>query len=210
MLRVIGAGLPRTGTTSLKGALEQLLDGRCYHMFEFFEHVDAHGPLWWKALDGDLESLDAVLDGWDAAVDWPASLFWRELSERHPDALVVLSHRGDAETWWRSVDRTVWATMRDRGSNPMIDAWNAKLRARFGLGDDWDEPAVAMAAYERHHADVIASAPADRLLVWQPSDGWEPLCAALGVDTPEGDFLHRNTTSDFRERSGLGTGGARE
>lgn len=203
MLQVIGAGLPRTGTTSLKAALEQLLGGPCYHMFEFFERVKEHGVLWWQALDGDLDKLDTVLDGWAAAVDWPTSLFWGELSERHPEALVVLSHRGSAQTWWDSVDRTVWAGMRRPSPNPMVEPWNEKLRARFGLGEDWDDPAIAMAAYDRHFDDVIAHVPAERLLVWEASDGWEPLCAALGVEVPEADFFHRNTAAEFRERSGL-------
>ena len=134
MLKVIGAGLPRTGTTSLKAALEQLLGGDCYHMFEFFERVDEHGLLWWQALEGDLDALDVILDGWAAAIDWPASLFWRELSERHPDAVVVLSHRESVEAWWASVDRTVWASMRAVRDDALVSAWNAKLRAAFGLG----------------------------------------------------------------------------
>jgi hypothetical protein len=206
-LSVIGAGLPRTGTTSLKAALEQLLGGGCYHMFEFFERVDQHGPLWWRALDGELDALDAILDGWAAAIDWPASLFWRELSERHPDAVVVLSHRGDAETWWRSVDRTVWASMRASQADPLIGAWNGGLRAAFGLGDDWDDPSVAMAAYRRHFDEVVASVAAERLVIWQASDGWEPLCTALGVDVPATEFFHRNTTAEFRDRAGLDNAG---
>ena len=189
MLKVIGAGLPRTGTTSLKAALEQLLGGGCYHMFEFFERVDEHGALWWRALEGDLDALDAILDGWTAAIDWPASLFWRELSRRHPEATVVLSHRDSAETWWKSVDRTVWASMRVAQGDPLVAAWNAKLRAAFGLGDDWDDASVAIAAYRRHFDDVVATVPAERLVVWQATDGWEPLCGALGIDVASGGVL---------------------
>lgn len=106
-LRVVGAGLPRTGTSSLKKMLEQLLDGRCYHMRELYEQRVAHGPRWTAALKGESDQLDEVFAGWSAAVDWPASVFWRELAERHRDALVILSHRGSADAWWTSADATV-------------------------------------------------------------------------------------------------------
>lgn len=209
MLQVIGAGLPRTGTTSLKGALELLLDGPCYHMFEFFPRKEEHGAAWWQAYDGDPSALDPVLAEWVAAVDWPASVCWQALAERHPDALIVLSHRGDAETWWRSADRSVWEVMRRAEANaaeePVIAAWNNKMRTTAGFGDDWDDPAAAQAVYRRHYDNVIASAPADRLLVWQPEDGWEPLCEALGVDVPDQPFLHRNTGDEFRRRLDEGT-----
>lgn len=198
-LRVIGAGLPRTGTASLKAALEQLLDGPCYHMFEFFPRVEEDGPRWWAALDGDVEALAAVTSGWSAAVDWPASVMWRELAELYPDAPVVLSHRGDAATWWRSVDATVWDTMRTRTSGP-IEAWNAKLRTTAGFGEDWDDRAAACARYDAHMNDVIDTISPDRLVLWQATEGWGPLCRALDLPEPDGPFLHENTTADFNAR----------
>ncbi len=201
-LRVIGAGLPRTGTTSLKNGLELLLGERCYHMFELFDDFDA-GIKWWQALEGDIAKIDKVLDDYGAAVDWPASLFWRELMAKHPDAVVVLSHRGDAETWWRSVDRTVWAMLRRRDTEPTLAAFNEKMRAKGGFGDDWDDPTAAMAVYDRLFAEVTSTVPADRLVVWQASDGWEPLCTALGIDVPDEPFPHLNSTGEFRDRAGL-------
>ena len=201
-LRVIGAGLPRTGTTSLKAALEQLLGEPCYHMFELFNDLEA-GISWWQALDGDRDKLTSVLEGYGAAIDWPASLFWRELREMYPDALVVLSHRGDAETWWGSVDRTVWATMRNPDAEPTIAEFNAKMRSKAGLGDDWDDPSAAQAHYQLLYDEVVATVPADKLLIWQAADGWGPLCAALGVPVPDTAFPHLNTGAEFRERAKL-------
>jgi hypothetical protein len=201
-LKVVGAGLPRTGTTSLKAALEQLLGEPCYHMFEVFDNTD-HGAYWWAALDGDLEALGKALDGYGAAIDWPASLFWRELHAENPDALVVLSHRGDAQTWWNSVDKTVWASMRRPEIEKPFDHFNQKMRAKAGLGDDWDTADGAMALYHGVYAEVTATVPPKQLVIWQASQGWEPLCEALGVAVPEQDFFHRNTTAEFRDLAGL-------
>lgn len=202
-LQVIGAGLPRTGTTSLKAGLEQLLGGGCYHMFELMGRIDPDGMLWAQALGGDMSALDQVLDGWTAAVDWPASLFWRELVERNPEALVVLSHRGSAETWWDSVDATVWAAMRRPDIEPQFAAFNAQMKAKAGLGDDWDDKAAAKAYYDAHYGEVVAEIAPERLVIWEPGDGWGPLCSALGVAEPDTDFFHRNDRAEFRTRGNL-------
>lgn len=201
-LRVIGAGLPRTGTTSLKAALEHLLGEPCYHMFELFQNEEA-GLLWWSALNGDSTALARVLEGYGAAVDWPASLFWRELIDENPDAVVVMSHRDDAETWWRSVDKTVWAMMRRPDDQQTFAEFNEKMRNKAGFGDDWDVPAVAMASYDALLEEVTDAVPADRLVMWQASQGWAPLCEALAVPIPDSDFFHLNTSDEFRSRAEL-------
>src|SRR4051794_29525381 len=108
MLRVVGAGLGRTGTASLKGALERLLGGPCYHMAEVFEHFD-HIPIWHAAIRGEPVNWEQIMDGYAAAVDWPTAGCWRELATAYPDALVLLSTRADAETWWRSASATIMA-----------------------------------------------------------------------------------------------------
>lgn len=207
-LRVIGAGLPRTGTTSLKAGLEHLLGGRCYHMFELMENVETDGIGWWQALDGDLEAIDPILEQCTAAVDWPASILWRELAERHPDATVVLSHRGDADTWWRSADATVWESMRQlqgKEEDPergIFAQFNAKMRGRARVGDDLADPASNQAYYQRHFDEVVATIDPERLVIWQPSDGWGPLCKGLGLPEPAEPFGHHNTTQEFRARAG--------
>lgn len=197
-LQVIGAGLPRTGTTSLKSSLETLLNGSCYHMTEFGPRAEDHGPLLWAALEDDLDALDQVLDGWDAAVDWPTSIFWRELADRHPDALVVLSMRTSPDAWWSSANATVWESMR-RETTPMFMAWNDKMRRRAGFGDDWDDPVAAKARYESHAAEVIAAIEPERLLIWEASEGLAPLCDRLGIPMPsDQEVRHLNSSSEFR------------
>lgn len=201
-LRIIGAGLPRTGTTSLKAAFEQLTGERCYHMMEFFPQGAEHGPLFWKAFDGDFDTLDTILADYSFAVDWPISLFWRELAERHPDAKVLLSHRRDADAWWGSVDRTVWEGMRRKTDIPGWDRFAERMRDRAGLGSDWDDESVAKAHYQALIDEVTTTVPADRLIMWQPGDGWDPLADALGVDSPDEPFPHANDTAEFRAQSG--------
>jgi sulfotransferase family protein len=203
-LQVVGAGLGRTGTVSLRVALERLLGAPCYHMVEVFAHLDDHVPVWHAAVRGEPVDWEGLLGGYRASVDWPASAFWRELADAYPGAIVLLSVRDDAETWWRSADRTVFATMR-RPQRPELAAWEAMIRDlwRTTMSEDWDDPQAAMAAYERHNADVRATVPADRLVEWRPGDGWEPLCTALGLAVPDDPFPHENTTAEFRAMANL-------
>jgi hypothetical protein len=200
---VVGAGLGRTGTVSLKLALERLLGAPCYHMTEVFGHLD-HVPSWHSAVRGEPVDWEALLGGYRAAVDWPAAAFWRELLEAHPGAIVLLSVRDDPETWWRSADRTVFAAMR-RPPPPELEAWFAMVSDlwRTRMGEGWDDPEVAMDAYQRHNDEVRETVPADRLVEWRPGDGWEPLCTALGVAVPDEPFPHENTTADFRAMARL-------
>lgn len=198
-LRVVGAGLGRTGTTSLKLALERLLGEPCYHMLEVFtrpEHVDA----WRRAGEGDLPDWDRLYHGFAAAVDWPTASFWPELTAAYPDALVLLSTRDSAETWWRSASRTIFRATEESSPSPFADMWQAVAANRFT--PQWNEPEPAMAAYERHNAAVRAGVEPGRLLEWQPGDGWAPLCGRLGVAVPDDDFPHENTTEQFQQRFG--------
>ncbi|MEM9604052.1 MAG: sulfotransferase family protein [Pseudomonadota bacterium] len=201
-LRVIGAGLPRTGTRSLKYMLEHLLQGPCYHMSELHARAELDMPKVAAALRSDFEQLLDVLDPWVAAVDWPASLFWRELAERFPDAHVVLSHRGSADTWWASADATVWQTMRAirAGTHPeFVPGFHALMRERAGFDADLDGEA-ARARYDAHFADVVATVPANRLIIWKPAEGWAPLCERLGLPVPDIAPSHANTAAAFEAR----------
>jgi hypothetical protein len=195
-LRVVGAGLPRTATRSLKHALELLLGGRCYHMHEVFSHLE-DVPVWRAAIRGEPVDWRSFPPDCVAAVDWPASAFWRELAEAHPGAVLVLSTRADARTWWESVDGTILGVAR-KGELPEYGDWLdmfAELLERE-LGD-WNDPAAAQAFYDRHNAAVRAEAPPDRFVDWRPEDGWEPLCAALGLPVPDEPFPHLNTRADW-------------
>jgi len=202
-LRVIGAGLPRTGTTSLKIALEQLLDGPCYHMTEFNERFDDDEQAWLRALDGEEESLAMLMDGWVAAVDWPASLLSAELAAMYPDAIVVLSHRASADEWWSSISSTVWANIRQMGAGSAYQAITSKMFDKAGLGADWDNPDAAKRLYLSVISEVRQATADHRLVIWQPGDGWEPLCAALELPVPTSPFPHDNTRAEFRDHSGL-------
>ena len=199
-LRVVGAGLPRTGTKSLKEGLEQLLGGRCYHMVEVFEHLE-HVPVWREALDGRPPDWNEFLGDYLAAVDWPASAFWRELADASPDALIVLSVRDDAESWWQSADQTIFTITR-RKEYPEHEEWLAMAHELLEtrLGTRWDDRETAVAAYERHNAEVRATAPRERLLEWNARQGWGPLCDALGVPVPEQPFPRINTTEEWAAR----------
>ena len=202
-LRVVGAGVGRTGTLSLKQALERLLGAPCYHMAEVFSHPD-HVAMWHQAALGDPPDWDRLFDGFVAAVDWPASAYWRELSAAYPDALVLLSTRKDAASWYRSASDTIFEHLAG-DAPPGMEAWGAMVQAMFArhFGEmSLDDAEAVMAAYERHNAEVRAEVPAERLLDWQPGDGWEPICAALDLPVPDEPFPHVNTTEEFKARRG--------
>ena len=200
-LRVIGAGLGRTGTMSLKGALERLLGAPCYHMIEVFPRP-AHFGLWTAAARGEPVDWHALFDGFQATVDWPASAFWKEIAQAFPEALILLSTRDSAEAWCKSASETIFGIATADRSNPVAKMVDAIFEARFTKAiDDRD---AAIAAYERHNADVRATAPRDRLVEWTPKDGWGPLCKALGVAVPAEPFPHVNTTDEFKARVAAG------
>jgi hypothetical protein len=205
-LRVVGAGLGRTGTHSLKVAFEQLLGGPCYHMVEVFGRPDQRDG-WTAAARGDDIDWDAFLSGYVATVDWPAAAFWRELSAASPEAVVVLSTRKDTASWWKSAEETIFAVLArgakpdDPGGAEELAMITGLLERRFTPG--WLDRDTAMAAYDAHNAAVRASVPPERLVDWQAGDGWEPLCAGLGLAVPDEPFPHLNSTSDFRAMTGL-------
>jgi Sulfotransferase domain len=195
-LRVVGAGLGRTGTHSLKLALEQLLGAPCYHMLEVFGRPQ-DVPLWQRAVDGDAVPWDDIFGGYSAAVDWPASAFWKPMSEAYPDAVILLSTRSSSDAWYKSANDTIFEAMRHGG--PGDDAWSRMVTGMLHrFTPDLSDAAATKAAYERHNADVRATAAPERLVDWQPGDGWQPICDALDVPVPDTPFPHVNTTADFR------------
>jgi hypothetical protein len=193
-LRLIGAGLGRTGTTSLKIALEKLLGAPCHHMMELFAHPE-QVPVWHAAARGEMPDWSSFLSGYAATVDWPSAAFWPELAAAFPDAVILLSEREPA-SWWKSASDTIFQAI-PRAPDP---AWRDMvidmMRKRF----TWplDDQATVLAAYERWYTDAHARIPRDRLVVWRASDGWAPLCKALGVAVPSDPFPRANTTEDFQ------------
>jgi hypothetical protein len=199
-MRIIGAGLPRTGTHSLKLALERLLGEPCYHMSEVFQHLD-HVPTWHAAIRGEAVDWQPVLGRYAAVVDWPGAAVWQQLMTAYPEALVLLSARRDAATWLASARATVLDSgpenkMEDDPSLPGFEPMLRDLVAAFD--PDWRDDDAAMAAYDRHNAAVRSLVPPERLVEWQAGDGWEPLCTALGCAVPDEDFPHVNTREEFR------------
>jgi hypothetical protein len=197
-LQVVGAGLPRTGTASQVIALEHLLGGRCYHMRELPGHPFDLGHEWDRALAGETPDWDRLFHDYIAAVDWPTAMFWRELSEANPDALVLLSLRESAEIWWQSAEATILPVAREA----LAPDWNGgrgllTLLERFTGTERWDDPATLMAAYDRHVAQVREGVPPERLLAWQPTDGWTPICRALDVPIPTFPFPRTNLRSEW-------------
>jgi hypothetical protein len=156
------------------------------------------GPHWERVLAGEAIDWDQIFDAYVAAVDWPTSMFWRELSEANPDALVLLSVRDTAERWWQSVNETILLPAR----RALASDWNGgrgllTLLERFTGTEQWDDPEILMAAYERHNDEVRKTVPHHRLLEWRASEGWTPICRALGVPVPDLPFPWTNRRSDW-------------
>jgi hypothetical protein len=201
MLKVVGAGVGRTGTHSLKEALETLLGGTCHHMIEVFAHPE-EVPIWIDAVDGNEVHWGELMEPYTAQVDWPGASFWPELSHFNPDALVILSVR-DPDEWYTSCSNTIFAGMHGMIENG--DAWMAALLRLFGdrFSDQIADRGAMTAAFEKHNAAVRAGVPKERLLEWTTSDGWGPICERLGVAVPDEPFPVTNTTAQFREMIGM-------
>jgi hypothetical protein len=209
-LQVVGAGLGRTGTTSLKAALEQLLGAPCYHMMEVFGKPDV-AATWQRAAEGDTPEWDQLLGGYRATVDWPAAAFWRELSAAYPDAIVLLSTR-DADGWWKSASNTIFEATQPSRSDDDSPGFQAELEMINSLfahrfTPNWLDEDAAKTAFLQHNDEVRAGTAPDRLVEWQPGDGWAPLCAALDLPVPDVAYPHVNTTDEFRLMAGLDPSG---
>jgi hypothetical protein len=201
-LKVIGAGFGRTGTLSLKLALEMLGFGPCYHMLELIQHPE-YVPPWQAATDGGPVDWDAVFSGYRATVDWPAAYFWRELTAQYPQAKVLLTVR-DPERWYESFYATIHASLT---TAPPHDSPH---RARYNMARQLihektfagraDDRAFAMGVYHRHNEEVKRSILAERLLVYEVGAGWEPLCHFLACSVPQEPFPKTNSTEEFQAR----------
>ncbi len=201
MLQVVGAGVGRTGTHSLKIALEQLLGGPCHHMIEVFGHPD-EVPVWTDAIDGRPVDWAKLMNGYRAQVDWPGASFWPELAAANPDALVILSVR-DPDSWYTSCSNTIFAGLGEAVEKG--DEWMAAVLRLFETRFDGHigDPVAMTDAFERHNEAVRTTIPAERLLEWTTADGWEPICERLGVAVPDEPFPVTNTTAEFRKMIGM-------
>jgi hypothetical protein len=212
-MRVIGAGFGRTGTMSLKAALEELGFGPCYHMLDLLEHPE-QAPLWQAATDGEQVDWDAVFDGYESTVDWPGASFYEQLADEYPDAPVLLTVR-DPDAWYDSTLRTIYAVREamlsgelepgsgDVAAGPDVMRiigtliWERTFDGRFRDREH------AIEEFIRHNERVRSVVPRERLLVHEIADGWEPLAMFLGVDVPDTEFPRLNDTAAFRTMVGM-------
>lgn len=192
-ISVIGAGYGRTGTASMKTALEQLGLGPCHHMKEV--STPEQDSYWMMAAEGQEMDWGQVFEGFGSCVDWPAAFFWRELSEYYPDAKIILTVR-DPESWYKSMQNTIFQVLKSRSdTNDMV----VKLIGERLFEKRFDDKEFVLGLYEKNTRDVQAAFSSDRLLTYELGSGWEPLCHFLGKPVPETAFPQTNSTQDFQE-----------
>jgi len=203
VLQVIGVGFGRTGTNSLKQALETLGFGPCHHMFEIRENPEQI-PYWSAAARGEIPDWDDVFVNYQSAVDWPSVRYWREITSHYPEAKIVLSVR-DRENWFESVHKTIYPAMCERENigpgdrRDMLDmAYETVVEQTFG--GRMDDQNHAISIFDAHIKEVQGSFDAERLLTYEISEGWQPLCEFLGVPIPDIPMHRTNTTKEFNER----------
>lgn len=197
-LKVIGAGVGRTGTYSLKLALAHLGFGPCHHMEEVAKNLPAQLPLWQAALEGSGD-WEAIYDGFSSAVDWPTARFFRELNSVYPDAKFVLGYR-EPEVWADSFGETIYklVSKADEAPDHLRDwlAMAAEVIRQTGIPLGADREGLA-AAFSNHVEAVKETIPADRLLVHNVKEGWKPLCDFLGKPVPAEPFPRTNNRGEF-------------
>lgn len=202
-IKVIGAGFGRTGTLSLKAALEHLGLGPCYHMHEVRDNP-GKADAWYDAAQGEPADWDDILHGYRACVDWPACHFWRPLANHYPDAKVILTVR-DEEAWWTSIANTIFRSLQspDQPSDPerrRQRRMSRNLIVEHVFAGKLNDRNNVLAVYRENIAAVKKALPAERLLVFDVSQGWAPLCGFLGLPVPAIPFPRTNSTEEFRQR----------
>lgn len=195
MVQVIGAGFGRTGTVSLKLALETLLGGPCYHMYEFLNRRQ-DAPAWMAGFAGNDVDWAELLAGWSAIVDWPGVACVNELAKAFPDAKILLSTR-DPNSWWRSADRTILELVRDVEPGSPSASFMAAMFERSGV--DAARAEASIRAYVEHNDRIRSTYGPNRLIEWQPGDGWAPICVGLGVDPLNEPYPHANSFASFAD-----------
>ena len=205
MLKVIGAGWARTGTTSTLGALEELGFGPCYTFFTILSAKPEHVERWLDIYAGKPADWPHLFEGFNSVVDWPACDFYEQLMALSPEAKIILNVR-DPQAWYESVRNTIWENyqrMASVGQGPennglarLLDVmmWQGAFQGRFA------DRQYVIDAFERHTQEVKASLPPEKLLVFDVKEGWEPLCRFLDVPIPDKPFPRLNDTEAFRER----------
>ncbi|MEM9779663.1 MAG: sulfotransferase family protein [Pseudomonadota bacterium] len=202
-LQILGAGMGRTGTDSLRNGLIQLGFDPCHHMFVLREDA-RHVPPWLAVARGEAApDWDGLLEGFQAQLDWPGAFYWRELSQHFPEAKVILTLR-DAQSWYKSLASTILPFIAAKGRHLPPHRNQIAEISEIILDRTFEgrvlEPEHAMAVFDAHTQEVIAAIPPERLLVYPVGSGWEPLCQFLDCPVPDTSFPSGNSTKDFQDR----------
>lgn len=202
-LEIIGVGFGRTGTLSLKLALDRLGFGPCHHMVDLFERPE-QARAFIAAANGAEVDFAELFSGYRAAVDWPAVYFWRELLERFPNAKAILTTRDD-DSWYESMKKTIFLAHERIGRHAEVPPGTVLAMNRRLVGEgtfDWrfEDRDYVVGVHRAHLAAVRATVAPERLFELDVREGWEPLCRALGVPVPEEPFPRANSTEDFLAR----------
>lgn len=194
-LKIIGTGFGRTGTDSMRRALDLLGVGPTHHMMELGKGTPLR-QRWLDLANGTEPDWDSLFEGYGACVDWPSAQYWRTLIDVYPDAKVLLTMR-PAESWWKSFECTILKYLQSNDDPVGL----AQAVGRDVFGGRYADRDYAIALYNQNVSDVLATVPRERLLVHQLGDGWEPLCDWLGMPIPDADYPSGNTASDFKSRN---------
>ena len=200
-LKIIGAGFGRTGTNSLRLALNMLGAGPCYHMHEV-KHNPGHHRRWHEIANGENPDWEALFGGYQAAVDWPSTHYWTQLLDQYPDSKVILTIR-DPEEWFRSFSNTIHKAIHldipeDLEEDKKLHRLMVyKIIAEETFKGNSADKDFAIRVFQQRTADVKNYVRPDRLLVYDVREGWAPLCLFLGVPEPEVPFPKTNSTADF-------------
>ncbi len=204
-LEVLGIGMGRTGTASLKVALEQLGYGPCHHMLELFSRP-GDAVRWQARARGEAVSWDELLGGFRSTVDWPSAYFWRDLVRDFPAAKVILTVR-EPEAWYDSISNTIFKAL-DQPLPQQDDAARGQrvmakdIIVERDFSDRPHDKAHVLARYAAHNAEVQRTVPAERLLTYDVGEGWGPLCRFLGQAVPDAPFPTANRRDDFHHGPG--------
>jgi hypothetical protein len=199
-ISIIGAGVGRTGTYSLRLAINQLGFGPCHHMEEVLKNMDVQVPLWSEALKGNT-NWSSIYKGFKSAVDWPTAGFFRELIKEYPTAKFILTER-NPENWADSFGSTIYKLIegKDKAPEKMHDWLNMAneviTKTGFPLGLDREGLINGFTAHNKAVREII---PEEQLLVFQVKEGWEPLCKFLNVPVPDEPFPRTNNREEFWE-----------
>ncbi|MBS1518083.1 MAG: sulfotransferase family protein [Bacteroidetes bacterium] len=222
-LKIIGSGLGRTGTFSLKLALEHIGFGKCFHMIELFQNPE--GVKYFRQAErGEQVNWNELFNGYVSAVDYPGARYFENLAEYYPDAKLIHTYRNPDE-WYDSAVETIFMA-KNLSPGKILKfglrfPFSKEVRRRFRVftynrmlmdrefGKDLTDKKKVIERFKRHTDNVIKKIHPDRLLIFKASEGWDPLCRFLNVPVPDVEFPLSNDRKEFLNRiEVIGSGGS--